>query len=281
VVQAYSGRADDLRKAIDAIKSGIDDLDNAISAFQSSEGTDASVFLADALDRRLYAARVVRWVKKGKGPAEEPQQPSGTAKPRRALFGLGFGVAVSLCEAGKLERTSQYLAVDIGWGSDTRRDPEFASFATDDNPATDPNPDRNTLVTIGASYHAAVNPWLTVGLGGGLASFSSRTRPAFRKWYIEPYVVDFRPVRGAADLFGFLRRWSERKSFTAALEPNKAPSQNPLPDVLYFRYSSILFPTGFEADRFRGSDQFQAEFVRVYGVHLDLEPLIRKMRGTY
>jgi hypothetical protein len=284
------GWKDDLQLAVDALDSGVDDLDNAIAALPSRKAPSASVLVANALESRFYAARVVAWLHKGK-KGDKPEQTTKAADTERVkpmgMIGsnvfVDLGISASLCEAGPLERHTQYLALNIGWGSDTKRDPQFEAFATDNNPATDPNPDKNTLVTFSASYHAVANPWLTVGLGGGLASFSSRTRPAFRKWYVEPYIIDVRPVRAVTEAIGFAGRWKRAGfwNFKAALQPKKLPSRNPLPDLLYLRYNAFIFPTGFEAERFRGSEQFQAEFVRAYGVHVDLEPLIRKMRGNY
>jgi hypothetical protein len=242
------GWKDDLQLAVDALDSGVDDLDNAIAALPSRKAPSASVLVANALESRFYAARVVAWLHKGK-KGDKPEQTTKAADTERVkpmgMIGsnvfVDLGISASLCEAGPLERHTQYLALNIGWGSDTKRDPQFEAFATDNNPATDPNPDKNT------------------------------------------YIIDVRPVRAVTEAIGFAGRWKRAGfwNFKAALQPKKLPSRNPLPDLLYLRYNAFIFPTGFEAERFRGSEQFQAEFVRAYGVHVDLEPLIRKMRGNY
>lgn len=180
----------------------------------------------------------------------------------QAFAGGGPGLAVSLCDAGPYERHTRFLSVNVSWGSD--------NLERNDG-------DRNTLVTLGASYHAVLTPWLSAGVGGGVASFSSVTAPAFRKWYIEPYIVDLRPARGIVDLAAWLKRPAGTK-----VQDDKVPSTNPWPDVLFLRYSTILFPTGIEAQRFGGrSPQYPAELIHSYGVHADLEPLVRKMRGRY
>jgi hypothetical protein len=155
------------------------------------------------------------------------------------------GIAVSLCEAGPFERQTRFLSVNFGYGWDTLKQ----------NEAFD-----NKMVTLGGSYHAVFTPWISAGLGGGIAFFSGNAAPSFQKFYLEPYIFDVRPF-----------------AFTQSRY-----SQNPWPQVVFVRYSTIIFPTGFEAGRFGGvSPQYPAELVHTWGIHFDLDPLIRSARGRY
>jgi hypothetical protein len=52
----------------------------------------------------------------------------------------------------------------------------------------------NKLVMLGPSFTLHANSWLDVGVGGGIAWFSSANYESFTKFYLEPARVDFRPV---------------------------------------------------------------------------------------
>jgi hypothetical protein len=183
-----------------------------------------------------------RWMSSG---AESVPAEPNIERSEFHRTGLTAGIAVSLCDAKPLERHSRYLNLNFAWAYDKLEE------NVDDG---------NSMVTLGASYNSVITPWLTIGLGAGVATFSSRNAQTFHKFYVEPYIVDIRPFAAKQSRY----------------------SQNPWPQVLFFRYSTILFPTGFEALRFGNrSPQYPAELVHTYGVHADLEPVIRKLRHRY
>jgi hypothetical protein len=179
------------------------------------------------------------------------------------------GIAVSLCDTKPLDKQTRYVNVNISWGYDKK--------------ATETNDNR--LVLLGASYHAVFTPWLAAGVGGGVATFSSRTQPSFQKIYIEPFLVDIRPLQAAGDGLMFLYRCAkpgEGLKRCQKSDKQKVAPPNPLLQVLYVRFGSLIFPTGFEPDRFNEtSPRFPAEFIRTRGFHFDFEPLIRKLRNRY
>jgi hypothetical protein len=139
------------------------------------------------------------------------------------------------------------LNLNVGWGVDVKDyGNEFANVPED----------HNKIFTFGASYHAVVAPYLTVGAGGGGARFSSATTPAFSKLYIQALIVDFRP----GGLFpGYPDRWW---------------------NAFYLRGSGLIFPSGFELGRFgRQRDQYPAEFVKTFGIHAEVGTLLKSLQG--
>jgi hypothetical protein len=251
-------------RSIEALKAADKLAKAALDAVTGSEGNDPSLLLIEALRfRKIAKERFVLAEKltalgavevsalsveaqswKSCGEAKIPDEP----KVERSQFhrqAFSPGIAVSLCGAKPLERHSRYVNLNFAWAYDKLKENRD---------------DGNSMVTIGASYNSVVTPWLTVGLGAGVATFSSRNAQTFHKFYVEPYIVDIRPFAAKQSRY----------------------SQNPWPQVLFFRYSTILFPTGFEQFRFGNrSPQYPAELVHTYGVHADLEPLIRKLRNRY
>jgi hypothetical protein len=188
----------------------------------------------------------------------------------RSFGGGGIGVAVSLCSAKPYERSTKFLQVNVGVGFERKgvaplatlgATPGALDFAQDDNTRPlDDTGDHNRLVTFGASYHAVIKPYLTVGVGAGLASFSSARVDGFNKLYVEPYIIDIKP----------LATWGDPAYRTVWRH------------IFYFRYSTLTFPAGFEPGRFSGrSQRYPAELLHSVGFHADLEPVIRKLQGTW
>lgn len=171
----------------------------------------------------------------------------------------GVGVEASLCKMDPTQTTRSFLSANAGIGynkpsglRDGKREPADYEYAVGDE----------QMVTIGLSYHAVVAPYLTIGAGGGMALFSSKSLPTFKTWYVEPYILDVKPARF---FFG--------------------PSI--LADMFAFRYNGVIFPTGFEPGRFeRWTDaertvkgpsfRLPAELVNSVGLHIDLEPLLKR-----
>jgi hypothetical protein len=116
------------------------------------------------------------------------------------------------------------------------------------------------MLTHGASYHVVASPWLTAGAGGGIATFLPSDRPAFSKWYVQPWMFDIRP--GA---------WCKN-----------ADVRSPWRHFVYVRVSAIIFPQGFETGRFTAtSPEYGPELVNAVGVHFDLTPVLRGRRGNW
>ncbi|MGE3958654.1 MAG: hypothetical protein AB7H96_18220 [Vicinamibacterales bacterium] len=174
---------------------------------------------------------------------------------------VNVGITVSLCSNDPERNTRGYLSANVGWGYNTQ--PLYRIDST-------------RLVTLGLSYHAVAARFLTVGTGGGVAIFSSNQLQTFSKPYIEPYIVDFKP---------FLIPWKKKASSTATTD---VPPPSWWKETISFRYSTLMFPTGFEPGRFRRwtdldskvvapSPRFPAELIHSVGVHVDLEPIMKRL----
>jgi hypothetical protein len=177
-------------------------------------------------------------------PSDSPPTPrtQRTVTPKSLL---SFGLSASVCDVKPLTRNTAFATVNFAWGWDTK------DAARDD---------RNRMVSFGASIHGVTTPYLTVGAGAGVAWFSSGSIDGFRKFYVQPYIIDVRPL-------AIVKRDSEYLG--------------PWWHVVYFRYSTVMFPAGFEAGRFPGSPRYGPELVHSLGIHADLEPLMRKLGGKW
>jgi hypothetical protein len=174
-------------------------------------------------------------------PSVERHQLNTTRKQRAFVI----GATVSVCESEPYDRNRRFVSVNFEWGGDSK--PENRR-------------DDNRMVTVGASYHAVIFPSLTIGSGAGIAWFSSKTADSFEKLYIEPYIIDFRPLA--------LKRHAELAG--------------PWWHVFYIRYNTLTFPKGFEPGRFGGrSPRYPMELIHSIGFHADLEPVIRKLQGKW
>jgi hypothetical protein len=164
-----------------------------------------------------------------------------------ALAGLvtTIGVSFSFCDAKPGRRTTQFLSVNTGYARDWKKsNREF----------------EHRMVTVGVSYNLVVTPSTTIGAGGGLATFTSKAGDAFRKVYIQPFIVDFRPF----------------------LLKEKYQESSPWYHVLYVRGSIVTFPAAFEAGRFgRQPERFRAELTPTLGLHFDMAPVIQDMQGKW
>jgi hypothetical protein len=163
---------------------------------------------------------------------------------------------VSLCHANRYDRNKRFLAVNVGWGQDTK-DADYTEKVTINGVRNNID---NKMLTVGAGFYSVALPWLTVGSGAGVAWFSSNRAASFQKLYIEPYIVEVKPLAFTGN--SALTPWWRH--------------------VLFLSYSTLVFPTGFEAGRFQRSDpRFPAELVHVWGIHADLEPLMRRLAGNW
>jgi hypothetical protein len=173
----------------------------------------------------------------------EPDLP--TMQPRMIASALPISVAVSACDYKPLQRDRQFVNLKFGWAFDAKDSTERFE---------------HRMVTFGASFHVVASPFLTVGSGGGVATFTSNLREPFYKVYLQPSIVDVRP-------FAIGRNGSTR---------------GPWAHVIYLRYSTLVVPTGFELGSFGGQNQrYSAELVHNLGLHADLTPVIRKLQGRW
>ncbi|MFN7915366.1 MAG: hypothetical protein U0Q55_08495 [Vicinamibacterales bacterium] len=210
-------------------------------------------------------------------------------------FGSGGSVELSLCSLEPGLDTKSYLSANLGWGAAKK-----ARYGKDGNGQDIPDDDSylgNSIVTLGVSYHSVVSRSLTIGTGGGVAVFSSPSRPTFSNFYLEPWIVDVRPLRliKPKKWFAKIRSKPENAGNAVAPDSQKPSGEREQPkgaslvrDMVAIRYSGLVFPTGFAQGRFtqwadgnhtteKVSPQFPAEFVQSIGIHVDLVPLLMKI----
>lgn len=170
--------------------------------------------------------------------------------------GPNIDIDISLCSLDPTKKTRSFLSANIGYGRNNTKGPWPFKKAR----GTDYTEDTITLVTLGLSYHAVVAPYLTIGTGGGLAFFTTEdaTVSPLKKFYVEPYIIDFKPAR----------IWSD--DWRAG--------------IFGLRFNSIIYPTGFSPGSFQrttptgqvASERLRAELVKSVGLHIDLEPLLKR-----
>jgi len=225
----------------------------AREALDGDSGSDVSPTVRDAFVWRQHAKNHYEWGKRVEQHQKDepdkapytPTAPKIELKTASVSFLPGGGLSFSLCDAKPLHRDKRYLNVNIGWGYDTKVENRGQG---------------NRMVLFGASYHGVVSPYLTVGTGAGLATFSSSAQKSAQRLYVQPYIVDFRP--------GGLRR--------------NVDFHGPWWQVFFFRYSTIIFPAGFEPGQFGGvSPQYRAELVHSVGFHADMAPVIRGIQKRW
>ena len=239
-------------------------IQDALDARRKKSGADVAEFLWRAELAEAQAQSQLKWalhVLESDDNAADRRKHEDELANTLALITAAFvpGITISLCEARQDDRLDRYVSLNVGWGFERDTRSRFFGIRL---LGRDPDENRqNAVVTLGASYHMVVQPWLTAGIGGGVAYFSStQQRESFRKFYIEPYIVDIRPVAA-------IPKWKDEA----------------LAHTFFFRFGAIIFPQGFEAGRFTRpepvgplSTQYPAEFLRTWGFHADLEPLMRK-----
>lgn len=189
------------------------------------------------------------------GPAQtsSAQQKASEEKERS----LGF--IVSLCKTRKPEtRLARALALNVQWGQNANDD-HYDQISLPDGSKTGVD---NKMVGIGANYLASPWDWAAFGTGIGVTWFSSNRAEAFHKVYLQPYVIDVKPL-----VF-----WRKKGTATDV----NAPAGN-LKQILVFRYNTLIYPTGFEAGRFHdGNPRYPAELVHQVGFYFDLQPLVER-----
>lgn len=170
--------------------------------------------------------------------------PAPRSSGRQQALGFVAGAAVSFCQQQQFQRTTDFVALQITQGDDRK------AIGLEG---------QSRMVGVGVSLNHAYTPYLSAGVAGGVAFFSSTTLPSFQKPYLQAY-VDFRPLA--------LRR--------------EAAVHGPWWQVVYVRAGVTTFPTGFEAGRFSAtSPQYKAEFPRMVGLYIDFDPALRKWMGRW
>ena len=250
---ASSTRQQYYQQATQAVQRGLKSLDRALNDLASGPRADVSDSVLEAL---VWHKRGEERFERGKSTPDtsmivaDALPPDGNRVARSGTDTGGGGISVSLCKASQFARQSQFLTVNIGYGWDKAKEDEAGNSVNLSN----------KMVTMGASYHAVIKPFLTIGFGAGLATFTSNTTEPVHKLYVQPYIIDFKPLA--------LRKNSQLRG--------------PWWHVLFFRYDTILFPAGFAEGSFEGQKvRFPAEIVHSVGIHADVEPLLRKWMDTW
>jgi len=164
---------------------------------------------------------------------------------------MAAGASYSLCRTEPIDRGKAFFSLrgSVMWDRN-----EANQF------------DRNMMYGVSLGYHRVLTPVITVGAGAGYAWFrtaeaagSSETTTK-ENWFIEPFLIDVHPL--------------------AIGQPKYSPDA--WRQVLFVRFSGMIFPSGFDQDFFGGrSPEYGAELVRAYGIYINLEPIFRKKRGRW
>ena len=231
---------------------------------------DPGELFFEAVRWRRYAEGQAVWVDRVSRIANDPNRqaafdatpfilgaikglpPARVADERWKGHSVPSGYLVSVCGADALDRRKDFISFELGI---SRRDRK---------PGNDVN--RNRMYSYSVAYHRVLTPALDVGFGIGAARFTSHTADGvklepFYKLMLQPVIVDVRPLAIGKDKY----------------------SPDAWEQLLYVRFGMTTFPQGFEAGKFGGTspEYPKWEFVRSVGVHVDFEPLIRKIRGRW
>ena len=165
----------------------------------------------------------------------------------RTLFLLPVsGFSASACPFSYYDVDRAFVSATAGFGWDTK----------------DANQGKgNMMATVGASAHWVIVPAVTVGAGAGVARFFVGSRKDFWKGYVQPIIVDVKPLT--------LYFWDPR-------------FRSPWAHTVYIRYSGTTFPGGFKAGLF-APDQptYETEYINSIGIYFDTEPLFRNRQRKW
>jgi hypothetical protein len=231
---------------------------NSIEGY--SDEYDAGEHFWEALQWRDYALAQFAWADRARSLAFDDGMVRAASTQRLPLprfmrparvrlvnsFAVPVNASASICSAGPIDRHKQALNVTYEFASDRK-----AEYAGTDS----------RMHKVGVSYHFILAPWVSVGFGGGRAFFKSDGVDWFGKYYVEPHIVDVRPLA-----------IGQHKYSTEAWR-----------QVFYLRVNSLWFVNGFEAGRFgRGtSPKLGNELITSIGIHADVSPVIRKARRRW
>jgi len=237
------------KKNIDA---AIGELDNAKREGRAPKDVTSAVL--DALAWQARAAEHFDWADRLQNnrildPRKKPGDYDVHAEPVQVTTRMlpVAGVRYSLCRYKALERDTHYLSGLVGFGLDIKNDDEHSRG-------------RHKMLTTGLTYNKVVTPWLTIGAGGGVATFFTSGSGVFAKAYVHPLIVDVKP---------------------GAFVP-RANVRSPWRHFVYLRYSLLTFPGGFDSGDFTpNSPKYPTELVHQVGIHFDLTPVRRGKRGNW
>ena len=153
------------------------------------------------------------------------------------------GLAVSLCNLRDGERRRGSLDVNVGWFH-SQRDEHFAGG------------NEIKLILLESSFSAHAWGPVEAGVAFGMSWFSSEGLESFRKFTLEPIRLDLRPIQ-----------WNETRRRDKDLWG----------EAIVVRVGFISFPAGFEAAEFKYK-RIPGEAVFYYGLFLDAEPLLQRLR---
>jgi hypothetical protein len=133
-----------------------------------------------------------------------------------------------------------------------------------------PDPANNRLFILKAAYMHRFTPYLEIGAGAGIGTFSSTRRETTTKALVEPLRIDFRPLALRDDATDGITV----KDGTTQLDWNKAWRS-----AFILRFGYVVFPQGFEPGFF--SDDFprtQAESPLHFAIAFDTELLLHMLQ---
>jgi len=175
---------------------------------------------------------------------EPKDEPKDTPKPPEGANMMAVpGIAVSLCNLKDGERRRGSVDVNVGWFH-SQRDDQFAGG------------DEIKLILLESSFSAHAWGPVEVGVAFGMSWFSSESLESFRKFTLEPIRLDLRPIQ-----------WNEQRR----------KNKNVWGEAIVVRVGLISFPAGFEAADFNYK-RIPGEAVPYYGLFLDAEPLLQRLR---
>ena len=191
-----------------------------------------------------------------RGPAVDVRLVGFLEKPEAKT--LVVGGIISACSFAPGERRRSSIDLNFGFMR-AAGNPQFADGK------------EIKLRTLEPSFSWHVWGPLEMGTGASVYWFSSEGFPSFSRVALEPIRFDLRPGR-LDDL------WHPRTAF-------KNTNNNWWQEVLVLKLGWVVIPSGFEPNDFHATAdkarRIPSEFVKTWGVFIDAEPIIRKIRGQW
>jgi hypothetical protein len=126
----------------------------------------------------------------------------------------------------------------------------------------DPTPARDVrFLDLRTSAWWRPHSTVEIGIGAGLYRFSGPAFEPFWRPFLQPIIVDVKPLALLAGTVGH-RHWYD--------------------EFVVFRAGHIVIPDGFDGTDFAavpGTFRTSTEYLPTFGVHLDFEPLLRHLKG--
>lgn len=159
----------------------------------------------------------------------------------------GFVGSACTFQPGEL----RHSALDLNFGFLSTTNDEFAGGK------------KIKLTTLQPSFSWHIWGPVDAGFAGGIAWFSSESFESFTRFTFEPVRVDIRPLLFTEDMRKEHKDWWR--------------------EFLAVRLGWVAFPHGFEKDDFQPGpkSRITSDLVFNYGIVIDAEPLVRKLRSQW